>query len=171
MYESEKGRATPDSAISLQTNRENATSQCASELDFTATNITHGSFRVLARMSGNRGAVGGIRLHHSDAEETNIELLTREDMRQVHFSNEPDAEHHGEQLKDGSFSLPAPDYTSWNVYRIDWLPGETIWFVNGVELTRTNHRVPKQESVFVINRYVSGPEDFISALRRLSQLV
>ena len=151
--ETGRSRGMGESMLNLYTTRDSEESQSAAELDFIATNITHGSFRVKARVAGDAGAVSGIFTYANDTQETDIELLTRDPPNRMHFSNQPTTDDHGEHIKDASFNVSSPYYTRWNIYRIDWLMDETISYVNGQEMARSSVHVPSERSMFILNMW------------------
>ena len=151
-----RGRGSEGTAISLLTTRENATSQTAAELEFVATNITHGSFSVMARVMGDPGAVAGIFTYANDTQETDIELLTRYPYTYAHFANQPTTDDEDEHIDGASFNETAPDYRDWNIYRFDWLADETVWYINGEEMAKTDVHVPTARSMFILNMWSNG---------------
>ncbi|KIW01791.1 uncharacterized protein PV09_06963 [Verruconis gallopava] len=145
-------------ALNFVTRRENATYQSAAELDFTAANFTYGSLRVSARVSGNPGAVAGIFTYYNDTQESDVEVLTRDPPGRTHFSNQPTTDDNGDIISGSTFNTSSPSYTNWNVYRLDWLPGQSKWYVDGKQLAKTTVHVPSHESMFILNLWSNaGP--------------
>jgi len=112
--------------------------QSAAEIGFLpATDIVYVSLRVLARVSGTPGAVGGIFSYCDDESETDIEILTHDPTSQVRYSNQPTTNSKtgvpiaGATAND---SIPSSNWEQWNVHRLDWLPGQTAKWANGVRL-------------------------------------
>jgi hypothetical protein len=144
------------SYLTLATQKSSSSTQMAGELDFTAANITHASVRVMARVSGDPGAVAGIFTYHDDESESDIELLTRDPTSHVHYSNQPTTNDNGDTITGSTFNdsiSSTGDYTTWNVYRLDWLDGASVWYVNGVKDTTTTVNVPANESMFILNMW------------------
>lgn len=51
---------------------------------------------------------------------------------------------------------PGAAWTGWNVHRLDWLPGQSAWFVNGVQMARTAVNVPQHPSMLILNMWSNG---------------
>jgi beta-glucanase (GH16 family) len=144
------------SYLTLATQRDSKSAQLAGELDFTAANITYASIRVLARVSGDAGAVAGLFTYHDDDSESDIELLTRDPTSKVHYSNQPTTDDSGNTIAGSTYNdsiSTTGDYTTWNVYRLDWFDGTSVWYVNGVKDATTTVNVPASESMFILNMW------------------
>jgi hypothetical protein len=104
-------------------------------------------------VNGEPGTIASISTHHDDQHETSIEFLTRGPHDVIHLYNQPILDDDGEPKEGASFNVSGTgeDFTGWNVYRIDWLPDGTAWYINGKELARTNANVPTKESMFILN--------------------
>jgi beta-glucanase (GH16 family) len=152
----EREQASINSSLNFLTRRVNETLQSAAELDFMATNISHASVRTMARVSGSSGAVAGFFTYYNDTQEADIEVLTKDEPGRVHFSNQPTSDDDGNSIAGATFNETGPDYRNWNVYRMDWLPDEVVWFVNGVQIQRTSVHVPETESMFILNLWSNG---------------
>lgn len=48
------------------------------------------------------------------------------------------------------------DWTAWSTHRMDWVPGETAWFVDGVETGRLSFQAPRDESTVILNAWSDG---------------
>jgi len=52
-------------------------------------NILHASIRIRARVYGAAGAVAGLFIFQNDHNESDIEILTRDDPTEIWYSNQP----------------------------------------------------------------------------------
>lgn len=56
-----------------------------------------------------------------------------------------------EQSNDSS-----PDWTLWNVYRVDWMPKMTSWCVNGESMANVSFQTPKDPAGLIVNMWSDG---------------
>lgn len=152
------------SYLTLATTKLKNDTQSAAEIGFLpSTNIVYVSLRVLARVSGTPGAVGGIFSYCDDESETDIEILTHDPVSQVRYSNQPTT-----NLKTGApiagatsnESIPSGNWEQWNVHRLDWLPGQTAKWADGVRL---------QTSTVNVQNATAGSQVFLDV--RLSYIL
>ena len=133
--------------MTLSTARIDAETQEAAEITFEEFKAVHASIRVFGRIRGSPGAVAGIFTYLNDTQESDIEVLTRDPEQYVQYTNQPS-------------STGAPDwapipgstvnvtlaqswsYTDWNVHRLDWTPGRSVFFVNDIQMNTTELHVP-----------------------------
>lgn len=47
-------------------------------------------------------------------------------------------------------------WTNWNVHRLDWIPGQSAWYVNGVQMASTAVNVPQTPSMVILNMWGNG---------------
>lgn len=112
-----------------------------------------------ARVSGAPGAVAGFFTYHDDDTESDIEILTRDPDGYVHYSNQPTADSSGKAIPGSTYNVSIPagrKWTDWNTYRIDWVAGQSAWYVNGVRRATTKVNVPGAPSVVILNMWSNG---------------
>ena len=125
-------------------------------------NFLHASFRVSARVSGSSGAVAGIFTYANDESESDIEILTRDNVTQIRATNQPSEDAQGNAIRDAETQVTLPsnsgggNWHDWNTYRLDWLPGKSEWFVNGVGVVNKTYGVPGLPSQFLLNTWGNG---------------
>ncbi|KAF7555360.1 hypothetical protein G7Z17_g2229 [Cylindrodendrum hubeiense] len=144
--------------LSLNTRRLDNNTQLGGEIFYNKADVDAVSFRVSARVSGSSGAVAGFFTYHNDTQESDIEILTKDGDRTVHFSNQPTAYDNDTIISGATFSnsLPGSVSTSnWAVYRLDWLPhlDMSVWYVNGQQLRKTQINVPQMSSTVFIDMW------------------
>ncbi|EMC94381.1 glycoside hydrolase family 16 protein [Baudoinia panamericana UAMH 10762] len=126
------------SYLTLATSRLKNDTQSAAEIIFLpSTNVVHVSLRVFARVSGAPGAVAGIFTYNSDESESDIEILTRDPISQVRYSNQPTTDPNtGAPIAGATINatIPSGNWQEWNVHRLDWLPGQTAGWADGSRL-------------------------------------
>jgi beta-glucanase (GH16 family) len=134
----------------------NSSFQLAGEINYKQANLYYVSVRVLARVSGAPGAVAGFFTYYDDNNESDIEILTRDPASNIHLSNQPTTDAKGAAIAGATLneSIPASRmWTDWNVYRLDWLPGRSAWFVNGLQAASSSINVPATPSSFNVNMW------------------
>ncbi|KAF2112781.1 concanavalin A-like lectin/glucanase domain-containing protein [Lophiotrema nucula] len=146
--------------LTLHTTRLANGTQLAAELDYSEHNVTYASIRMLGRVRGASGAVAGFFIYHNDTTESDIEILTKDPSTRVHFSNQPTTEPDNDTPIPGSTfneSLATHQSTSaWNVYRLDWVPGRSAWYLNGAQLANTEVNVPDTATMVIMSLWSNG---------------
>ncbi|KAL3423985.1 xylanase 3 [Phlyctema vagabunda] len=141
--------------------------QSAAELDSTEQNFMHLSARFLARVVGSPGACAGLFTYLSptdpnDAQtvqEADIEILTSGERNVVHYTNQPSNSANGDELPEATSVAANPgdiDWTKWQVYRLDWTPGMTSWYVNGISVANISFQAPRDPSGLILNMWGDG---------------
>jgi hypothetical protein len=134
-------------------------SQQAGELEYKLANLSYASIRVLARVRGAPGAVAGIFTYWNDTTESDIEVLTRDPATSVQYSNQPTTVDSGATVQGSTWNVTMPSgtaWTSWNVHRLDWAPGQSAWYANGVRMAGTGVNVPRNPSMLILNMWSNG---------------
>jgi beta-glucanase (GH16 family) len=130
------------------------------------------SLRVFARVNGPPGAVAGFFTYRDDTAESDIEILTRDPPTQAHFSNQPTEDPRGNPVPGASVNVSISpsggwDVRGWAVYRLDWLPGRSVWYANGERVAETDVNVPYAQSMVILNMWSSGGS--FSGLMRVNE--
>ncbi|KAL8694865.1 MAG: hypothetical protein Q9218_000529 [Villophora microphyllina] len=158
-------RDTPSSPIhlTLRTNRLESF-QSTSDLETTELAYLFASVRIRARVTGSPGACAGMFTYHSDDQESDIEILTRDDHSTLRATNQPGVDPQGKIIPEASTQVPIStpggaangSWTDWNEYQLDWLPGQSEWLVNGVSKVNKTYSVPSQSSNFQLKMWSDG---------------
>ncbi|KAK0249955.1 hypothetical protein LTR91_024004 [Friedmanniomyces endolithicus] len=126
------------SYLTLATSRLKNDTQSAAEIDFIpSSDVVYISLRVLARVSGAAGAVAGIFTYNSDVSESDIEILTHDPESQVRYSTQPTTyADTGAPITGATVNatIPSENWQTWNVHRLDWLPGQIASWADGLRL-------------------------------------
>ncbi|EXK24968.1 hypothetical protein FOMG_18341 [Fusarium oxysporum f. sp. melonis 26406] len=149
-----------ETQLLLYTDRLRNETQQAGEVYFSETLVDSLSLRVYARITGGSGAVAGFFTYFNDTQESDIEVLTKDEEDRVHFSNQPTentttwttipGSTHNES-RSGSFE-------DWTVYRLDWLrdQGLSAWYIDGKLIKTSQMNVPVEPSTIYINMWSNG---------------
>ncbi|KAL8969449.1 MAG: hypothetical protein Q9183_001991 [Haloplaca sp. 2 TL-2023] len=160
-----KSRDSPDSPVhlTLRTNRLRSF-QSTSGLETTELSYLFASIRLRARVAGSHGACAGLFTYHSDDQESDIEILTRDDTSIMRATNQPGLDAQGKVIPEASASVPIPgigsdnngSWTEWNDYQLNWLPGQSEWIVNGISVWNKTYGVPTEPSNIQIRMWSDG---------------
>lgn len=121
----------------------------AGEIITKRSDILYGSFRSSHRVEGGAGAVAALFFYADDADEIDIELVTDDHVRDVHFTNQP----------DGLITTYMPNgasRTTFASYRFDWLPSQTSFYVNDVLSGSLTDDVPAINGSIELNSWANG---------------
>ncbi|PQE23751.1 hypothetical protein CJF30_00008739 [Rutstroemia sp. NJR-2017a BBW] len=133
--------------------------QSAAEFDSTEQNFHHLSARFLARVTGSAGACAGLftYLSSSPVQEADIEILTSGPRNRVQYTNQPSLNKHGDvETKATVNGTQDLDWSEWNIYRMDWMPKMTSWYVNGISVANISYHTPKDPAGLIINMWGDG---------------
>jgi hypothetical protein len=123
-------------------------------------NVTYASIRMSARVHGAGGAIAGFFTYHNDTNESDIEIRTGSDSDEIHCSNQPTTDPDTDVPIQGStFNVSMSDKlptSTWNNYRLDWVPGRSAWYTNGAQSADTEVNVPGAESKIILNIWSNG---------------
>lgn len=144
--------------MALNTSRLQNNTQLGGEIFFRPADVEAVSLRVSARVYGDVGAVAGFFTYYNDTQESDIEVLTRDDGSRVHFTNQPTLDKHDNEIPGTTFNKSLPfgqNFTDWNVYRLDWMPELDLsaWFVDGQLLQESSTNVPVVSSTILIDMW------------------
>ncbi|RMZ87168.1 hypothetical protein DV736_g5596, partial [Chaetothyriales sp. CBS 134916] len=149
--------------LTLRTTR-NSDFQSTAEIDCNQKNLMHSSIRARLRVIPNvaPGAVCGFFTFESNTEESDIEILTADPIDRLRYSNQPDYDPKtGDSVQGASTDYLMQDgrvWTSWLVYRLDWFPGVSQWWIDDdLVLNKTIH-VPRKPSGMILNLWSDGGE-------------
>ena len=133
-------------------------------MDTTAQNYQYVSARFLARVIGSPGACAGMFTYLANADlqkvqEADIEILTSGPRDLVQYTNQPSNAADGSMIIQAMRNATNPggmDWTQWIVYRVDWMPGMTSWYVNGESVANNRFQAPKDPAGLIINMWSDG---------------
>jgi beta-glucanase (GH16 family) len=113
-----------------------------------------------ARIHGASGGIAAFFTYHNDTAESDIEIPTGGTSNELHCSNQPTTDPDTDEPIEGStYNVSMADHlptSTWNNYRLDWLPGRSAWYVNGAQSADTEVNVPGAESMVILNLWSNG---------------
>ncbi|KAI6244591.1 hypothetical protein HI914_07459 [Erysiphe necator] len=139
--------------------------QSTAEIDTVTSNMLFLSVRYMARILGDPGACAGFFTYlppgsdPTTVQEADIEILTGAPVNYVQFTNQPSFDDQGRELLQASKNTTVPktnDYSQWNIWRMDWMPGQTSWYVNDVSVANISFQTPKDPAGLIMNMWSDG---------------
>lgn len=126
--------------------------------------VDHTSIRMLARSHGSPGACTSVFTylgadHLKDVQESDIEMLTRETDRAIHYTNQPSYLEDGTTVDGASYNVTLPNglkWSAWITHRLDWTPGRTTFSINGIESHTQIFQAPRDPSLILLNTWSDG---------------
>ena len=120
--------------------------------------------RFLARVIGSPGACAGIFTYlagddKSQVQEADIEILTNGPRHVVQYTNQPSDSVSGHPVDRATRNATNPghrDWTQWNIYRYDWTPETSAWYVNGEGVANISFQVPRDPTQIILNMWSDG---------------
>jgi beta-glucanase (GH16 family) len=137
----------------LRTFRNPDFSSCG-EVQAKEADVYHASIRISARVRGDPGGVAGMFTYFNDSTESDTEILTGNATTLVQYTNQPDVDSNGHTIAAAGTTSTLPNdgaWTAWNVYRLDWLPASSNWYINDMFVANKTYGVPKYPSYLVMN--------------------
>ncbi|KAL2073999.1 hypothetical protein VTL71DRAFT_7777 [Oculimacula yallundae] len=149
--------------LTLRTAR-HPTFQSVAEIDSLSTSFHYISLRLRARVIGSPGACAGIFTYlpgtaSFPVQEADIEILTRDPRNKVQYTNQPSTNAAGDDVPQATVngSLPAGrDWSQWNVFRVDWMPKMSTWYVNGEKVAEIGFQTPRDPAGLILNMWSDG---------------
>ncbi|KAG6014195.1 hypothetical protein E4U43_006839 [Claviceps pusilla] len=163
----DKDSSFPSSThLTMRTCRQR-TFQSSSEFQTLSSSYHYLSLRMLARTRGSSGAVAAMFTYRgakalADIQEADLEILTRGPRNRVQYTNQPSYTTDGQ---DDTIRLHATrnatlpqgkEWTDWAVYRLDWTPKQSTWYVDGQQVASIAFQVPRDPAGININCWSDG---------------
>jgi hypothetical protein len=92
-------------------------------------------------------------------QEADIEILTSGPRNVAQYTNQPSNAANGDVIPQATRNATNPgkrDWTQWMVYRIDWMPGMTSWYVDGESVANISFQAPKDPAGLIVNMWGDG---------------
>ncbi|KAK3342227.1 concanavalin A-like lectin/glucanase [Neurospora tetraspora] len=140
--------------------------QSSAEFESMLTSYQFLSLRMLARTRGSPGAVTAMFTYRPPpqpqqvilVQEADLEIRTQDPPSYVQYTNQP-SWNSTSDIKEATRNASMPSgkkWSDWAVYRMDWTPGQSTWFVNGVEATKISFQAPRDPSQVMFNVWSDG---------------
>ncbi|KAI1134173.1 glycoside hydrolase family 16 protein [Hypoxylon sp. FL0543] len=141
--------------------------QSAAEFESAVGNYHFVSSRMYARTIGAPGAVTAMFTYRdgsgngdlSEVQEADLEIRTQDPLNRIQYTNQPSLTEAGADVEDATRNVTIPNdriWTSWAVYRMDWSPDATTWFINGNEVASIQFQTPRDPSRVIFNSWSNG---------------
>jgi beta-glucanase (GH16 family) len=94
-----------------------------------------------------------------DVQESDIEILTQGPRDKVQYTNQPSQDKNGNDDPQATVNSTSPggrDWSLWNIYRVDWIPKMTAWYVNGESVANISFQTPTNPLGLIINMWSDG---------------
>ncbi|KAI1766360.1 glycoside hydrolase family 16 protein [Hypoxylon sp. FL1150] len=141
--------------------------QTSCEFESIIQNYQFLSVRMYARTLGPPGAVTAMFTYRipDDADdlaavqESDLEIRTLDPPDSVQYTNQPSYTSMGLDVQDATRNVTIPDgrdWTNWAVYRMDWTPGKTTWYIDGDEAASISFQAPRDPSMLIFNSWSDG---------------
>ncbi|KAE9579932.1 hypothetical protein CGCF415_v003693 [Colletotrichum fructicola] len=136
----------------------------------TTSKIKYASVRTVAILSEPAGVCNGMFFYQSDTQETDIEFLSNGQSNSntdaARTANSKSGTRYlwlSNQAVDGSglkttnpVALPANPTTTEHEYRLDWVPGKTMFYIDGKLVWTSTKNVPSVAGTWVFNNWADG---------------
>ncbi|KAK1775112.1 concanavalin A-like lectin/glucanase [Copromyces sp. CBS 386.78] len=144
----------------------NANGKTSAEFESKLNSYQFLSLRMLARTRGSPGAVTAMFTYRPPpqpqqaalVQEADLEIRTLDPPSYVQYTNQP-SWNATSNIKEATRNVTIPSgkkWSDWAVYRMDWTPGQSTWFVNGIEVSRINFQAPRDPSQVIFNVWSDG---------------
>ncbi|KAF1956204.1 concanavalin A-like lectin/glucanase [Byssothecium circinans] len=131
--------------------------QSAAEIENKQKNLMHVSMRMVARVTGSKGAVAGFFTFFDDDNESDIEILTNDATDTIRYTNQPAVDKEGNEVSTASIaSKKLAPWDNWQTHRIDWLEHNSYWYLNNKQVAANAYSVPRKPSGLIINMWSDG---------------
>ncbi|TKX24932.1 putative glycosyl hydrolases family 16 protein [Elsinoe australis] len=125
----------------------------SAELQTTAKDILYGSVRTVAMASSVQGTTHGFSFYSNDTQEADIAFLT-DDTALLHLTNEQTG--YGQPVTSYSVPTPSDATKAWHEYRMDWVPGKTMFYIDGKLVYQISQNVPSTPGFYLWNNWSNG---------------
>ncbi|KAI1082306.1 glycoside hydrolase family 16 protein [Whalleya microplaca] len=125
------------------------------------------SARMYARTIGEPGAVTAMftYLNTGDSselttvQESDLEIRTIDPPDSVQYTNQPSYSSKGFDIPEATRNVTIPsgrNWSDWAVYRMDWSPTNTTWFIDGENVASIAFQTPRDPSMLIFNTWSDG---------------
>ncbi|MCJ1475937.1 hypothetical protein MMC13_004601 [Lambiella insularis] len=147
MYNSDQV-SVGDGSLQLKVPGGQATSPIyGAEVQTTIRDILYGSVRTMVQIS----EVPGLFYYKDDNQESDIEILTADLASGAHYTNQATVP--GEKSTTATHQLPSNATMVMHEYRLDWLPGKTVYYLDGVQQQVLTSNVPDSPGSWLWNNW------------------
>ncbi|KAK0617720.1 glycoside hydrolase family 16 protein [Immersiella caudata] len=162
----ERDNSTGNSTFMTMRTFRHDTFQSSAEFESRSSGYQFLSIRMAARTKGAPGAVTAMFTYrppptpHNMAlvQESDLEILTKDPPTYIQYTNQP-SWNATSDIPEARRNVTLPGgrrWSDWAVYRMDWTPGSSTWFVNGVLHSTISFQAPRDPSHVMFNSWSDG---------------
>ncbi|KAI2469241.1 glycoside hydrolase family 16 protein [Annulohypoxylon bovei var. microspora] len=141
--------------------------QSACEFESTILDYHFLSVRMYARTLGAPGAVTAMFTYKdpsgiselSTIQESDLEIRTVDPPDHIQYTNQPSYTSKGLDVQEATRNVTIPnkrDWTNWAMYRMDWSPDDTTWYIDGDQVASISFQTPRDPSMVIFNVWSDG---------------
>ncbi|KAG9831372.1 concanavalin A-like lectin/glucanase, partial [Aureobasidium melanogenum] len=123
------------------------------QLETEYSDILYASVRTVAKISNVPGTTNAFIFYANDTQEVDFAFLTS-DISKAWLTNEQTS--YGSPYSTYSVAAPADANTAWHEYRLDWLPGASKFYIDGVLVQTITDNVPTTPGSWIWNNWSNG---------------
>ncbi|KAH0400097.1 concanavalin A-like lectin/glucanase, partial [Aureobasidium melanogenum] len=123
------------------------------QLETEYSDILYASVRTVAKISNVPGTTNAFIFYANDTQEVDFAFLTS-DISKAWLTNEQTS--YGSPYTTYSVAAPADANTAWHEYRLDWLPGVSKFYIDGVLVQTITDNVPTTPGSWIWNNWSNG---------------
>jgi hypothetical protein len=161
----DRDNSTNTTYMTMRTARHD-TFQSSAEFESRSSGYQFLSIRMYARTKGAPGAVTAMFTYrppptpHNMAlvQESDLEILTKDPPMYIQYTNQP-SWNATSDIPEARRNVTLPGgrrWSDWATYRMDWTPGSSTWFVNGVLHSSIAFQAPRDPSHVMFNSWSDG---------------
>ena len=106
---------------------------------------------LTSSQSANSVCLAGLFYYKSHNQESDIEILTADLASGVHYTNQPNVP--GQTSTTATHALPSNVTAVMHEYRLDWVEGRTVYYLDGVEQQVLTSNVPSVPGTWLWNNW------------------
>ncbi len=128
------------------------------------------SMRMLARTIGSPGGCTAMFTYYTPPsssadpaapalQEVDLEVLTKYPRQHVQCTNQPSLDSSGQLIEEATQNVTLPNglgWDDWAVYRLDWTPVQSTWYVYGQQIASIGFQRPRDPTRIHINAWSDG---------------
>lgn len=140
--------------------------QSSAEIESASQGYQFLSVRMFARTKGSPGAVTAMFTYRPPptpqnyllVQEADLEIRTRDPPIYVQYTNQPSWNATAD-IPEATRNVSLPSgkrWSDWAYYRMDWTPGSTTWYVNGMFHSSIKFQAPRDPAMVMFNTWSDG---------------
>ncbi|ORY62056.1 concanavalin A-like lectin/glucanase domain-containing protein [Pseudomassariella vexata] len=139
--------------------------QSAAEFESLSKNYHFLSMRMKARTRGAPGAITSMFTYRpspdgtlASLQESDLEVRTMDPRNKISYTNQPAYSEDGETNPKASenATVGRSSWDDWQYHRMDWTPGSSSWYVDGVLVASSTFQTPRDPSTVLFNVWSDG---------------